>query len=74
MYNKVTLVGNLGRDPEQKSERGPVTFSVATTEKYRTQDGNDQEKTQWHNVQAWGKLGEICLQILHKGDKAMVEG
>ena len=74
MYNKVTLVGNLGRDPEQKSERGPVTFSVATTEKYRTQDGNDKEETQWHNVQAWGKLGEICRRILHKGDKVLVEG
>ena len=73
MYNKVTLVGNLGRDPEQKSERGPVTFSVATTERYR-KDGVDKEETQWHNVQAWGKLGEICRRILHKGDKVLVEG
>jgi single-strand DNA-binding protein len=75
MYNKIVIVGNLGRDPERKGgDRGPVTFSVATSERWRSNEGEDKEETQWHECTAWGKLGDVCLQILAKGDRALVEG
>jgi len=75
MYNKIVIVGNLGRDPERKGgDRGPVTFSVATSERWRSNEGEDKEETQWHECTAWGKLADICLQILAKGDRALVEG
>lgn len=75
MYNKIVIVGNLGRNPERKGgDRGPVTFSVATSERWRSAEGQDKEETQWHEVTTWGKLADICLQILAKGDRALVEG
>ena len=75
MYNKIVVIGYLGRDPERKGgDRGPVTFSVATSERWRSAEGQDKEETQWHEVTTWGKLADICLQILAKGDRALVEG
>lgn len=70
--NKVILVGRLGKDPIQS---GPaVKFSVATSEKWKAKDGQDQERTEWHNVTVWGKLADICKQYLAKGSQVYVEG
>ena len=60
--NKVILVGNLGRDPEvryTKSGQAVASFSLATSESWKGKDGNREEKTEWHRIVAWGKLGEI---------------
>lgn len=75
--NKVILVGNLGKDPELRytpSGTAVVTFSLATTERYKDRDGNRQEKTEWHNIVAWRQLAEICGKFLHKGKQVYIEG
>jgi single-strand DNA-binding protein len=75
--NKVMLIGNLGRDPEVRYTASSVpvaTFSIATNESWQDQDGNTQERTEWHNIVAWRKLAEICHQYLRKGSKIYVEG
>lgn len=77
MVNKVILVGNVGRDPESKplpSGSSVVNFSLATTRKWKNGNGERQEETTWHPVKAFGKLGEIISQYVHKGDKLYVEG
>jgi single-strand DNA-binding protein len=75
--NKAILIGNLGKDPELRYTSAGVavaTFSVATNESWKDQDGNVQERTQWHNVVAWRKLAEICSEYLKKGSKLYLEG
>ena len=75
--NKVILVGNLGRDPEvryTKSGQAVASFSIATSEKWTGKDGNKEEKTEWHRIVAWGKLGEICGEYLSKGKQVYLEG
>jgi len=75
--NKVMLIGNLGKDPELRytGAGAPVaTFSLATNESWKDQDGNTQERTEWHNIVAWSKLAEICQQYLKKGRRVYVEG
>lgn len=75
--NKVILVGNLGRDPEvryTKSGQAVASFSLATSEKWTGKDGKKEEKTEWHRVIAWGKLGEICGEYLNKGKQVYIEG
>ena len=75
--NKVMLIGNLGKDPELRYTSSGVavaTFSVATNESWKDQDGNPQERTEWHNIVAWRKLAEICGEWLKKGKKIYVEG
>ena len=77
MVNKVILVGRLGKDPEVRSTPSGQTvaeFSLATDEKYTDKSGNKVERTEWHNVQAWGRLGEICGQYLRKGKLVYIEG
>ncbi len=77
MINKVILIGNLGADPEVRYTQADVpvaTFSVATTEKWKDQDGNMQESTEWHRVVAWQRLAEICGEYLQKGSKVYIEG
>ena len=77
MLNKVTLIGNLGKDPESKQLQGGDTvcnFSIATTEKYMDKAGNKVEQTEWHNIVAWRKLAEIAAKYLKKGSKVYVEG
>ena len=77
MINKVILVGRLGKDPEIRSTPQGTTvakFTLATDEKYNDRDGNRQERTEWHNIAAWGKLGEICGQYLRKGKLVYIEG
>jgi single-strand DNA-binding protein len=75
--NKVILVGRLGKDPEMKSTPSGTTvtkFSIATDEKFTDREGNKQERTEWHNIVAWSKLGEICGQYLRKGKLVYIEG
>ena len=75
--NKVMLVGRLGRDPEVKSTPSGTTlakFSIATDEKFTDKEGNRQERTEWHNIIVWGKLGDICGQYLRKGKLVFIEG
>ena len=75
--NKVMLIGNLGKDPELRYTPSGVavaTFTIATNESWKDQDGNLQERTEWHNVVAWRKLAEVCGEWLKKGKKVYVEG
>ncbi len=75
--NKVMLIGNLGRDPELRYTTSGVavtTFTIATNESWKDQDGNLQERTEWHNIVAWRKLAEICGEWLKKGKKVYIEG
>ncbi|MEW6349891.1 MAG: single-stranded DNA-binding protein [Thermodesulfobacteriota bacterium] len=75
--NKVLLIGRLGRDPEVRytaSGKAVATFSLATDYRWKDQDGNDQERTEWHRVVAWGRTGEVCGQYLSKGRQVFVEG
>ncbi|WP_411887401.1 single-stranded DNA-binding protein [Hydrocarboniphaga effusa] len=75
--NKVILIGNLGKDPEARSfpNGGSVTnITVATSDSWRDKDGNQQERTEWHNVVFHNKLGEIAAQYLRKGSKVYIEG
>jgi single-strand DNA-binding protein len=77
MYHKVILVGNLGRDPEMRyvaSGSAVTSFSVATSEKWTGQDGQQQERTIWWRVSVWGKAAEACNEYLKKGSKVLVEG
>jgi single-strand DNA-binding protein len=75
--NKVILVGNLGNDPEIKYTQGGMaicTLSLATTTVRKDKDGNQQEKTEWHRVKCFGKLGEIAGEYLKKGRQVYIEG
>lgn len=75
--NKVILVGRLGKDPELKYTQGgtPVArFSLATDESWKDQNGEKQQRTEWHNIVAWRKLAEICGQYLSKGKLVYIEG
>ena len=77
MINKVILVGRLGKDPEVKSTPGGTTvakFTMATDEKFTDKSGEKQERTEWHNIVAWARLGEICGQYLRKGSLVYIEG
>ena len=77
MINKVILVGRLGKDPEIRSTPNGTSvakFTVATDEKFTDRAGEKQERTEWHSITAWGKLGEICGQYLRKGKLVYLEG
>lgn len=74
--NKITLIGNLGRDPElryTKSQTPFAKFSLATTEEF-TSNGEKQKKTMWHNLVVWGKQADIANKYLRKGSQVYVEG
>jgi single-strand DNA-binding protein len=76
--NKVMLIGNLTRDPNLRftpNGTAVCSFGLATNRSWTSSDsGEKQERVDFHNVVAWGKLAEICGQLLHKGDKTYVEG
>ncbi len=75
--NKVILVGRLGADPQLKytpSGRANVNFNLATNAVWKDQEGNQQERTDWHRVSAWGKLAEIMGEWLKKGSYVYIEG
>jgi len=75
--NKVMLIGNLTRDPViRQTTNGSVvcTFGLATNSTWKDSKGNVQERTEFHNIVAWNKLGEICAQLLSTGMAIYVEG
>lgn len=75
--NKVILIGRLGRDPEVRytpSGTAVANFSVATSENWTDRDGGQQSRTEWHRIEAWGRLGEICGEYLSKGRLVYIEG
>ena len=81
--NKVTLIGNLGNDPEIRSTSGGnkvANFSLATSRQWNSASGEKQEKTEWHKCVAWNQgsrgtgLADIIEKYVHKGDKLFVEG
>ena len=75
--NKVILVGNLGRDPEVRNTQSGdkiANLNIATSERWRDRDGNNQEKTEWHRVVIFGKVAEVAERYLKKGSKVLIEG
>jgi single-strand DNA-binding protein len=77
MFQRVTLIGNLGGEPESRDlPSGTIVcnFSLATNERWTDQQQQVQERTTWWRVSAWGRLGEVCQMHLHKGRRVFVEG
>ena len=76
--NRVILIGNVGKDPEQKSLPGGgavVNIALATSESWKDKNtGQPQEKTEWHNIQLWGNSAELAGQYLQKGREVFIEG
>ena len=75
--NRVQLIGRLGKDPDARTTpKGTkvCTFSVAVGRRWKSSEGETREATDWFNVEAWGRLGEICEQYLSKGRLVFVEG
>ena len=77
--NKVQLIGNLGKDPEirvsPQTGKKAVSFSLATSRRYRDNNGEQKEDTQWHNIVGWGKIADVVEQLgIHKGTSLYVEG
>ena len=76
MFNKITLIGRLGRDPEARTASAGtvVNFSLATDEMWLDGQGQKQTRTEWHRVVVWGKQAELCAKYLAKGRLVFVEG
>lgn len=75
--NKVQIIGRLGKEPEIRympSGKAVASLSVATTDKWKGQDGEKQERTEWHRVSAFDKLAEIMERYLTKGSQVYIEG
>lgn len=75
--NKVIILGRIGKEPEVRDLNGGskvATFSVATSEKYKDKNGDWQEKTEWHNIVAWGKLAGLIQNHFNKGSEIYLEG
>lgn len=75
--NRVMLIGNLGKDPEQRQfENGSnkVTFSLATSERYQDKEGNWQETTEWHDIILWRNQADNAMKLLKKGNTIFLEG
>ncbi len=75
--NRVQLIGRLGKDPESRytpTGKKVATFSLASSQRWKTGEGELKEHTEWVNVEAWGRLGEVCSEYLHKGSLVYLEG
>ena len=75
--NRVQLIGFLGKEPETRytpSGKKVTLFSVAVSRRWRSADGEAKETTDWFNVEAWGRMAEVCQEYLHKGSLVFVEG
>jgi single-strand DNA-binding protein len=75
--NKVILIGNLGKDPELRylpSGQAVTKFSLATGSRWKDKEGQWQDRTDWHNIVAFGKTAEICNEYLKKGRQVYIEG
>ena len=76
-YQKIVIVGNLGRDPEMRytpNGQGVTNFSVATNRQYTSSSGEKVKETVWFRVSAWGRQAEICNQYLKSGSKVLIDG
>lgn len=76
-FNRVTLLGNLGADPELKvtpNGGSVLKLRMATTERYVDKNKERQERTEWHQIAIWGKRADALAKFLHKGDSLLVEG
>lgn len=77
LRNTVSLIGNLGQDPEIttfESGKTVARFSVATNDSYKNKDGEWVTNTEWHNIVAWDKSAELCGKLLKKGSEVVLEG
>ncbi|HZY44206.1 MAG TPA: single-stranded DNA-binding protein [Anaerolineae bacterium] len=75
--NRVELIGNLGKDPDARftaNGKKYAAFSVAVNRSWKSTDGKKMEATDWFLINAWGKLGEICLSYLKKGRLVYIDG
>jgi single-strand DNA-binding protein len=75
--NRVQLMGNLGKDPETRytpTGQKVCSFTVAVNHRWKTREGEAKESTEWFNIEAWGRLGEICQEYLSKGRAVYIEG
>jgi single-strand DNA-binding protein len=75
--NRVQLIGRLGKDPESRftpTGKNVAHFSLAVSQRWKSAEGGNKENTEWVNVEAWGRLGEVCQQYLHKGSLVFLEG
>lgn len=75
--NRVQLIGRLGKDPESKftpTGKKVTHFSLAVSNRWKGRDGESKESTEWVNVEAWDRLGEVCQEYLNKGSLAYIEG
>lgn len=75
--NRVQLIGRLGKDPDGKftpTGKQVTHFSLAVTNRWKTKDGETKEYTEWINVEAWGRLGEVCKEYLKKGSLVYLDG
>jgi single-strand DNA-binding protein len=75
--NRVQLIGRLGKDPESRftaTGKKVTHFSLAVSNRWKSAGGETRESTEWVNIEAWGRLGEICTQYLHKGSLVYLEG
>lgn len=75
--NKVLLIGNVGKDPEIKtfaSGNKVASITLATSERYKDRNGEQKEETEWHSVQAFGKLADVVERFVHKGSLLYLDG
>ncbi|SFC80903.1 single-stranded DNA-binding protein [Spirosoma endophyticum] len=75
--NKVTLIGNLGKDPEIQQLEGNIAvakFSLATTEQFKDKNGQSKTETEWHTIVLWRNLAELAHKYLTKGSLVFIEG
>jgi single-strand DNA-binding protein len=76
-YQKIIIVGNLGKDPEMRytpTGQAVTSFSVAVNEQYTDKNGEKVKKTIWFRVSAWGKQAEVCDEYLKKGSQVLIDG
>ncbi len=75
--NRVQLIGRLGKDPESKftpTGKKVAHFSLAVSNRWKDKSGETKESTEWVNIEAWGRLGEVCQEYLKKGSLIFLEG
>ena len=75
--NRVQLIGRLGKDPESRftpTGKRLAHFSLAVSNRWKSKEGDSKEYTEWVNVEAWGRLGEVCQEYLKKGSLVYIEG
>lgn len=75
--NRVQLIGRLGKDPESKftpTGKKVCHFSLAVSNRWKDKSGEAKEVTEWVNIEAWGRLGEVCQEYLKKGSLVFLEG